>query len=425
MSDTNLELERKLHSVIENSRVNAEIAQKLFDIETQILSCKTSKELLLQLLSSIREQFNLTDICLLLAEPTPVSYLLSGNMQSNWHQENSRSLDVNILKELHPSRKPFLTNDLLRIKAVLPPSLIKNAQSAAFTPLVIEDKLFGSLVFTDNNKARFHSDLGTIHLEQLAVKVSLCLSNALIRDQDSIYVKIANASCEKKSNSMKLTIHPLPALTLAITSPNTCAKSDIVITASATTLPATSHAYKFEISALGIIQDSTLSTFKFNAQNENSSFVETDYIDINGCKRTAYETVIVNELPDIDFSNDDLNGDSTICSDSPISFTGAINNLVDADLYTFKVNNLVVQSDGFEDVYLTDSLRENSKVKLIILTDEQCQDSVFVNIKVDTIPQLDIILSDALVASAIIPSGNAECQGGSVMFKDVLLQGSN
>lgn len=183
MSDTNLELERKLHSVIENSRVNAEIAQKLFDIETQILSCKTSKELLLQLLSSIREQFNLTDICLLLAEPTPVSYLLSGNMQSNWHQENSRSLDVNILKELHPSRKPFLTNDLLRIKAVLPPSLIKNAQSAAFTPLVIEDKLFGSLVFTDNNKARFHSDLGTIHLEQLAVKVSLCLSNALIREQ--------------------------------------------------------------------------------------------------------------------------------------------------------------------------------------------------------------------------------------------------
>ncbi|MGB0862825.1 MAG: T9SS type A sorting domain-containing protein, partial [Saprospiraceae bacterium] len=251
------------------------------------------------------------------------------------------------------------------------------------------------------------------------------ISNALIRDQDSIYVKIANASCEKKSNSMKLTIHPLPALTLAITSPNTCAKSDIVITASATTLPATSHAYKFEISALGIIQDSTLSTFKFNAQNENSIFVETDYIDINGCKRTAYETVIVNELPDIDFSNDDLNGDSTICSDSPISFTGAINNLVDADLYTFKVNNLVVQSDGFEDVYLTDSLRENSKVKLIILTDEQCQDSVFVNIKVDTIPQLDIILSDALVASAIIPSGNAECQGGSVMFKDVLLQGSN
>jgi uncharacterized protein YigA (DUF484 family) len=92
MSEPTIELERKLANVIENSRANAEIAQKLFDIETQILSCKTSQELLDQLLTSIKDKFNLTGICLLLAEPTPISYLLSGNMQSNWHQENSRNV---------------------------------------------------------------------------------------------------------------------------------------------------------------------------------------------------------------------------------------------------------------------------------------------------------------------------------------------
>jgi len=183
MSETKVELERKLANVIENSHKNAEIAQKLFDIETQILSCKTSQELLDQLLTSIKDKFNLTGICLLLAEPTPISYLLSGNMQSNWHQENSKNIDINLLQKLHPERKPFLTDDMNCIKGILPKSLNQEAQSAALTPLVIEDKLFGSLLFTDSNKERFQPHLGTVHLEQLAVKVSLCLSNALIREQ--------------------------------------------------------------------------------------------------------------------------------------------------------------------------------------------------------------------------------------------------
>jgi len=65
----------------------------------------------------------------------------------------------------------------------LPKNLTTNTQSAAFIPLIIEDKLFGSLLFTDHKKTRFQPDLGTVHLEQLAVKVSLCLSNALIREQ--------------------------------------------------------------------------------------------------------------------------------------------------------------------------------------------------------------------------------------------------
>ena len=183
MSETKVELERKLANVIENSRVNAEIAQKLFDIETQILSCKTSQELLHQLLTSIKDKFNLTGICLLLADPTPISYLLSGNMQSSWHQENSKNIAIDQLQKLHPERKPFLTDNIESIEAILPKSLRKQTQSAALTPLIIEDKLFGSLLFTDNDPNRFQPNLGTVHLEQLAVKVSLCLSNALIREQ--------------------------------------------------------------------------------------------------------------------------------------------------------------------------------------------------------------------------------------------------
>jgi len=183
MSETIIELECKLASIIENSRANAEIAQKLFDIETQILTCKTSQELLQQLLTSIKKKFSLNDIFLLLAEPTPISYLLSGNMQSDWHQENSKHVAIEQLKKLHPNRKPHLTDNIESITNIIPKGLLAKTQSAALIPLIIEDKLFGSLLFTDTKKERFQPDLGTVHLEQLAVKVSLCLSNALIREQ--------------------------------------------------------------------------------------------------------------------------------------------------------------------------------------------------------------------------------------------------
>lgn len=183
MSDTKAELERKLANLLENSRANTEIAQKLFDIETDILTCTTSQALLHQLLSSIKDKFNLSGICLLLAEPTPISYLLSGNMQSSWHQENSKPIPIEQLQKLHPQRKPLLTDNIASIEQILPKSLSTQTQSAALIPLIIEDKLFGSLLFTDHDKKRFQPNLGTLHLEQLAVKVSLCLSNALIREQ--------------------------------------------------------------------------------------------------------------------------------------------------------------------------------------------------------------------------------------------------
>lgn len=183
MSESIVELEKKLATVLANSRANEAIAQKLFEIETQILSCKSSQELLQQLLASIKDKFQLTGICLLLAEPTPLSYLLSGNTQTNWHQKNCRYIDVKLLQNVHPERKPFITNNIDEIKTILPKNLASQTRSAALTPLILEGELFGSLLFTDSDPSRFTPNLGTLHLEQLAVKVSLCLSNAMIREQ--------------------------------------------------------------------------------------------------------------------------------------------------------------------------------------------------------------------------------------------------
>ncbi|WP_077283928.1 DUF484 family protein [Cognaticolwellia aestuarii] len=172
-----------IQQLIENSKANEDIARKLFEIETEILACQSSEELLQRLLDLIKVKFQLSSISLLLAEPTPLSYLINGNLQSHWHQKNTKQISVEKLTLLHANKKPLLTNQLEQLNNIIPPVLLTGAKSVALTPLSLEGKLFGSLLFTDQAPARFHDKLGTFHLEQLAVKVSLCLSNVLIREQ--------------------------------------------------------------------------------------------------------------------------------------------------------------------------------------------------------------------------------------------------
>ena len=172
-----------IQQLIENSKVNESIARKLFEIETEVLACQSSEELLQRLLALIQAKFQLSGIALLLAEPTPLRYLINGNLQSNWHQKNTKHIAAEKLALLHADKMPVLTNELTQLKSMVPATLLSGAKSAALTPLSLEGKLFGSLLFTDQSPARFHQKLGTFHLEQLAVKVSLCLSNVLIREQ--------------------------------------------------------------------------------------------------------------------------------------------------------------------------------------------------------------------------------------------------
>jgi len=173
----------ELSELIENSRMNESIAQKLFEIETEILTCQSSQELLQRLLNLIQQKFNLADICLLLVEPTPFIYMADDNEQSQWHKTNTHAISAEVLSHFHHDRKPFLTNQLEQLVPKISRYILKDAQSIALIPLIMENKLFGSLLFTDISKERFHNQLGTMHLEQLSVKVSLCLSNAMIREQ--------------------------------------------------------------------------------------------------------------------------------------------------------------------------------------------------------------------------------------------------
>jgi len=173
----------EFEQLIAHSKANEAIARKLFEIETEVLSCQTSEELLTRLFEAIKCKFNISSITLLMAEPTPIDYMMSSSMQSTWHKTNTHNVSQLRLDHIHENNQPVLTNELDFIKRVLSPELFIHAQSAALLPLSLENKLFASLLFTDTDKGRFTTEHGTFHLEQLAVKVSMCLSNVLVREQ--------------------------------------------------------------------------------------------------------------------------------------------------------------------------------------------------------------------------------------------------
>ena len=173
----------ELKQLIENSKANEAIARKLFEIETEVLACHTSEQLLTLLFDLIKHKFNIPGITLLMAEPTPINYLMSSSRQSKWHKSNTRAISLQKLEHLTPNNKPLLTNEANIFRHFVPQDIQNETQSCALLPLTLEGKLFAGLLFTDKNITRFTEQHGTFHLEQLAVKVSLCLSNVMIREQ--------------------------------------------------------------------------------------------------------------------------------------------------------------------------------------------------------------------------------------------------
>jgi len=173
----------ELDQLIEKAKANEAISKKLFEIETEVLTSNSSDELLQRLLNSIKSKFNLTNIRLLLVDPTPISFLINENIKSYWYQQNTTTVTHTQLKKYHLNNQPFLTDNIDDLLDTFSYETLDEGQSFALTPLILENKLFGSLLFTDTDKTRFTPNLGTFHLEQLAVKVSLCLSNVLAREQ--------------------------------------------------------------------------------------------------------------------------------------------------------------------------------------------------------------------------------------------------
>jgi len=171
--------------VLETLGINREIAQKFFEIEIKILSIFNFRDLFENLLTEIQEKFGVPFVWISMIDKNDISNLIQDLEYSEILKERLNTIDRDIfLSLIQGNNKPILINDHLEpFYALFPKNQKYRIGSLAIAPLTFRGAIIGSLNQADYSEMRYVSGMDTSLLEQLTVKVSICLSNVMAHEQ--------------------------------------------------------------------------------------------------------------------------------------------------------------------------------------------------------------------------------------------------
>jgi len=171
--------------LLETLRENEEIAGKFFEIEVGILSILDFSDLFVRVLSEIREKFGVPFVWISLVDSSEISDLIQTLTSSKSLRERLNIIDrKTFLRLIGNKTSPLLLNGELRpYYPMLPPGQMKFIRSLAISPITLHGQIIGSLNQADFSPLRYRPGMDTRLLEQLAVKVSICLSNVTAHER--------------------------------------------------------------------------------------------------------------------------------------------------------------------------------------------------------------------------------------------------
>lgn len=175
---------RYAREIIQNVRDNEEIAERYFNIEKRILQILNFHDLFEALLSEISIQLKVPFAWISIIKGSEIIEFIQSKKPSFVLQERLNIVDKEKFTDLVDSTTPLLINqNLRRYKALMPKNRRRAIKSIALSPLMLDGELIGSLNQADTSENRWSSGMDTTHLEQLAIKVSLCLSNVTAHEK--------------------------------------------------------------------------------------------------------------------------------------------------------------------------------------------------------------------------------------------------
>jgi diguanylate cyclase (GGDEF)-like protein len=180
----NLVLRDQLGSVVATAASNERIWRHFAEIERILFRTRDLEVLVEELLREIRSRFQPDQVVLLLCHPDILerffpdrtadsSLVAEGAWNTPWPLERARRLFGESPRPL--SMVPETVEAILEI---LPPGA-ECARSGVLIPLCIHDILFGGLFLGSRDPQRYQPEDATDLLEQLAVKVAICMENCL------------------------------------------------------------------------------------------------------------------------------------------------------------------------------------------------------------------------------------------------------
>jgi diguanylate cyclase (GGDEF)-like protein len=175
----------EVSTILERIRENEEIARKFFEIEVSILSILDFEGLFARLLSEIREKFGIPCVWISLIDKSEISDLIQTLPVSKDLKERLNLIDRKTFQRLTDNKTtPLLLNgDLHPFHPMLPKGQLNFIRSLALSPISLHGQIIGSLNQADFSPLRYRPGMDTQLLEQLAVKVSICLSNVIAHER--------------------------------------------------------------------------------------------------------------------------------------------------------------------------------------------------------------------------------------------------
>jgi len=171
--------------LIDRLQKNEQIDKKFHEIETRILSILNFKDFFEVLLTEIQKQFGVPCVWISLIDKSEVADLVQCIEDSDILRPRISVVDRDLFMDLVGNRsRPLLINqDIEPYLQLLPQGRDDQIKSMAVAPISWYGKTIGSFNQADYSKERFQPGIDTSRLEQLAIKVSLCLSNVTAHEK--------------------------------------------------------------------------------------------------------------------------------------------------------------------------------------------------------------------------------------------------
>jgi diguanylate cyclase (GGDEF)-like protein len=168
-----------INEIMARLQQNDRIAKKFIEIETAILPTLNFKDLFEVLLTQIREKFHVPYVWITLIDTYDLHDFMENFDKSNILKGRVTFIDRNSFVKITQFDKAcILSNQNLKPYFKLLPKRQKFfIKSLAIIPFFLDGRLIGSLNQADFSKNRFKAGMDTSSLDQLGLKISLCLSN--------------------------------------------------------------------------------------------------------------------------------------------------------------------------------------------------------------------------------------------------------
>ncbi|NOY13792.1 MAG: hypothetical protein GXP51_08995, partial [Deltaproteobacteria bacterium] len=166
-------------TIIERFREIEQLAEKFHLLETRILGVLNLRDFFQVLQEQLGDIFSVPHVWFSLIRDEEAAVPIYRAGLTSRMRQYLNLIERDEFEQLFGrGDKPLLENENLAPYRALLPELDKfHFRSLAMVPVSLGGKLVGSLNLADSSARRFHPGYNSIHLERLAVKVSLFLSN--------------------------------------------------------------------------------------------------------------------------------------------------------------------------------------------------------------------------------------------------------